>query len=86
MVFRVYQIKQWKKNIDKVLSSGITHISSYALTVEPKTALESFIKKGMIEDVSDMQAQEQFYILIEELSKHNFIHYELFKLCKRWSF
>ena len=52
--------KQWKKNIDKVLSSGITHISSYALTVETKTALESFIKKGMIQDVSDMQAQEQF--------------------------
>ena len=61
--------KQWKKNIDIVLSSGITHISSYALTVEPKTALESLIKKGMIDEVSDLQAQEQFYILLEELSK-----------------
>ncbi len=57
-----------------VLSSGIKHISSYALTVEPRTALESLIKKGMIEDVSDLQAQEQFYILIEEshqlMTKH----------------
>ena len=78
--------KQWKKNIDMVLSSGITHISSYALTVEPKTALESLIKKGMIEDVSDMQAQEQFYILIEELSKHNFIHYELSNFAKDGAF
>ena len=78
--------KQWKKNIDMVLSSGITHISSYALTVEPKTALESLIKKGMIEDVSDLQAQEQFYILIEELSKHNFTHYELSNFAKGGAF
>ena len=78
--------KQWKKNIDRVLSSGIQHISSYALTVEPKTALESLIKKGMIEEVSDLQAQEQFYILIEELSKHNFIHYELSNFAKDGAF
>jgi oxygen-independent coproporphyrinogen III oxidase len=29
----------WKKNIEIALSYGIPHISSYALTVEPKTAL-----------------------------------------------
>jgi len=78
--------RQWKKNINTVLSSGITHISSYALTVEPKTALESLIKKGIIEDVSDSQAQEQFYILIEELSKHNFVHYELSNFAKEGAF
>ena len=78
--------QQWKKNIDTVLSSGITHISSYALTVEPKTALESLIKKGMIQNVSDSQAQEQFYILIEELSKHNFVHYELSNFAKEGAF
>jgi oxygen-independent coproporphyrinogen-3 oxidase len=78
--------KQWKKNIDRVLSSGIQHISSYALTVEPKTALESLIKKGMIEEVSDLQAQEQFYILLEELSKHNFTHYELSNFAKDGAF
>tara|TARA_B100000795_G_scaffold265418_1_gene247217 strand:- start:2569 stop:3594 length:1026 start_codon:yes stop_codon:yes gene_type:complete len=77
---------QWKENIDTALSFGIPHISSYALTVEPKTALESFINKGIIEDVDDLQAQEQFYILIEELSKHNFIHYELSNFGKEGSF
>ena len=38
--------KQWRKNIDIVLSSGISHISSYALTVEPNTALYSLIIEG----------------------------------------
>ncbi|MEN8858559.1 MAG: radical SAM family heme chaperone HemW [Flavobacteriaceae bacterium] len=69
--------EKWKKNIETALSFGIPHISSYALTVEPKTALASFIKKGIIDDVDDEQAQEQFHILLDELTKHNFIHYEL---------
>jgi len=59
------------------LSFGISHISSYALTVEPKTALESLIKKGKIEMTSDQVAQEQFHLLTDELEKHHFVHYEL---------
>ncbi len=69
--------EQWRKNIAMALSFGIPHISSYALTVEPKTALESFIKKGIIDNVNDETAQEQFLILVDELDKAGFIHYEL---------
>ena len=67
----------WIENIETALSFNIPHISSYALTVEPKTALESFIKKGIIDNVDDDIAQEQFHILVEKLQTHNFIHYEL---------
>jgi oxygen-independent coproporphyrinogen-3 oxidase len=69
--------EQWKENIHTALSFGIPHISSYALTVEPKTALDSFIKKGIIDEVDDEQAQEQFHILMEELEQADFVHYEL---------
>ena len=69
--------EEWKENIQTALSFGIPHISSYALTVEPKTALESLIKKGKIANVDDELAQEQFHILIDELEQQNFIHYEL---------
>ncbi len=68
---------QWKENIETALSFGINHISSYALTVEPKTALASFIKKGIIDNVDDDKAETQFHILIETLKASNFIHYEL---------
>jgi oxygen-independent coproporphyrinogen-3 oxidase len=68
---------EWKENIQTVLNFGIPHISSYALTVEPKTALETLIKKGKIENVDDELAQEQFYILTSALEKENFVHYEL---------
>lgn len=68
---------QWKKNIDIALAYNVPHISSYALTVEPKTALDSFIKKGIIDDIDEEQAEAQFHILIEALEEEGFIHYEL---------
>jgi oxygen-independent coproporphyrinogen-3 oxidase len=68
---------QWLKNIETALSYSVPHISSYALTVEPKTALASFIKKGIIKNVDDEQAHEQFYILKEKLEENGFVHYEL---------
>ncbi|MFB9096085.1 MULTISPECIES: radical SAM family heme chaperone HemW [Flavobacterium] len=69
--------EKWKQNIEKALSFGIPHISSYALTVEPKTALDKFIKKGIIKQPDDEVAQEHFYILVETLKENGFIHYEL---------
>ncbi|WP_372754226.1 radical SAM family heme chaperone HemW [Mariniflexile sp.] len=67
----------WLKNIETVLSFNIPHISSYALTVEPKTALDSFIKKGVIKNVDDDLAQEQFHLLIEKLEASGFVQYEV---------
>ena len=68
---------KWKQNIEKALSFNIPHISSYALTVEPKTALYTFIKKGIIKEPNDEVAQEHFHILVETLQENGFIHYEL---------
>ncbi len=69
--------EEWRTNIKTVLSLGIPHISSYALTVEPKTVLEKLIAKGKIKNVDEEKASEQFHILIEELKNENFVHYEL---------
>lgn len=69
--------ERWIQNIETALAFNIPHISSYALTVEPKTALDTFIKKGIINDVDDDLAQKQFHILIERLEAKGFIHYEL---------
>ena len=69
--------KNWQDNIQTALSYNIPHISSYALTVEPKTALESLIKKEIIAPVNDELAQQQFTILTQVLNDEGFIHYEL---------
>ncbi|PHS10814.1 MAG: coproporphyrinogen III oxidase [Kordia sp.] len=74
--------EKWTANIEKALSFGIKHISSYALTVEPKTALASFIAKGKIDAPKDAVAHEHFQILVNTLEKNGFVHYELSNLGK----
>jgi oxygen-independent coproporphyrinogen-3 oxidase len=69
--------EQWAQNIEKALSFKVPHISSYALTVEPKTALASFIKKGLVENVDDEKAHDQFHLLKAKLEDEGFVHYEL---------
>ncbi|WP_091431631.1 radical SAM family heme chaperone HemW [Flavobacterium degerlachei] len=69
--------EKWKQNIEKALSFGIPHISSYALTVEPKTALKKLIDTGKIAEPNDEVAQEHFMILVDMLEANGFIHYEL---------
>lgn len=69
--------EKWLQNIETALSFGVPHISSYALTVEPKTALHSFIQKGIIPQPDDEVAQDHFHILVDKLSENRFIHYEL---------
>ncbi len=68
---------RWKKNIETALSFNIPHISSYALTVEPRTALKKFIEKGIVPDVDDEIAEEQFQMLCSTLEMSGFVHYEI---------
>jgi len=69
--------EKWLQNIETALSFNIPHISSYALTVEPKTALHKMIKLGTISTLDDDLAQQHFHILIDKLQENGFVHYEL---------
>jgi len=69
--------EKWKQNIETALSFGIPHISSYALTVETKTALNKLIQTGKISQPKDEVAEEHFQILVETLENNGFVHYEL---------
>jgi len=69
--------QRWLENIETALSFKIPHISSYALTVEPNTALASFIKKGKLKPLDEAAAQAHFKILNETVEKAGFICYEI---------
>lgn len=69
--------RQWIENIDIALSYKVPHISSYALTVESKTALAKYIEKGSIAEVNEEQTRDQFYLLKDKLEAVGFEHYEL---------
>lgn len=69
--------ERWISNIEKALAFGVPHISSYALTVEPKTALKTFIDKGLVPPVDDELAEAHFHILVQKLSAAGFVNYEI---------
>jgi len=73
--------KQWEMNLEKFLSFNLVHLSAYALTVEPKTALEIQIKKGKVERVSEEKAEGQFKILTNFMQQNNYEHYEISNFC-----
>ncbi|WP_088323775.1 radical SAM family heme chaperone HemW [Polaribacter tangerinus] len=72
----------WLENINTALRFNVPHISSYALVVEPKTALEHFIATGKIKTVEDVVVQKQFLQLTEMLEAAGYIHYELSSFSK----
>ena len=70
-------VEKWNENLQTAFKFGVNHISSYALTVEPKTALDSFIKKGTYPPIDEELALKHFNHLITETKKQGFVHYEI---------
>lgn len=74
--------ENWLSNLNKAFTLNVQHISCYALTVEPKTALDHFIKTGKSKNVDDEKTAQQFEILITEMKRNDFIQYEISNFCK----
>lgn len=70
-------MEQWQENLDIALSFNVNHISSYALTVEPKTALDRFVKTGKYPPIDDTLALAHFNYLIKKTAEAGFVHYEI---------
>jgi oxygen-independent coproporphyrinogen-3 oxidase len=77
---------KWEHNIQELIQLHIPHISSYAMTVEPATALSTFIKKGEQKAMDEGQSAAQFLILMEQLKEAGFEHYEISNFAKPGSY
>jgi len=69
--------EKWEQNIDTALSLNIPHLSCYALTVEPKTALAKMIETHQSENVDADKQARHFELLTQKLSAAGFEHYEI---------
>lgn len=70
-------LEKWKKNIELALRFEPNHISSYALTIEPKTVLSHQVKKQQVEVLDDDEILAQFNFLMDRLENEGYEHYEL---------
>ena len=74
--------EKWNQNLDIFFSTGISHLSAYALTVEPKTILGQKIEKGILQDVDEETTIRHYEILIERTKENAFEHYEISNFAK----
>jgi len=70
------------ENIFRLIRYKITHVSAYALTVEPGTALKQLIKKGSKTGVSESKTANQYAIVYSLLSKNKYSWYEISNYAK----
>src|SRR5690606_21445795 len=68
---------KWESNIGRLVDMEIPHISAYNMTVEPRTALAAFIRKGQQMPMDEAQGASQFNQLMDALAAAGFIHYEI---------
>ena len=74
--------EDWKQNVQKVIDVNVPHIACYALTVEPKTALQKMIALKKKENIdSDTQAT-QYLILMQMMQNAGYEHYEISNFAK----
>lgn len=67
---------RWQENLNQAFSFDIPHLSCYALTVEPRTALEKFIETGKSAPVDDDLAQIHHASLIRLTEAAGYDNYE----------
>ena len=69
--------ERWQKNLAMALELSVPHLSCYALTLEPKTALFKLVKdKKTPGPDPDIQAR-QFILMVEALEGSGYEHYEI---------
>lgn len=74
--------EQWVAHLNQALSLNVQHISSYCLTIEPKTALNNFVAKGKLTRPTEDQQSEQFELLVSTLGLAGFEQYEISNFAK----
>ena len=80
--FPLLSNEKWEFNIQQLIDYHVPHISSYSITVEPKTALAAFINKGKQPGMDESQSASQFLRLIDHLTESGFEHYEISNFAK----
>lgn len=69
--------ERWRHNVQQAVDLGIPHLSCYALTVEPKTALDSMIRKQQVSNVQPDDQARQFLLLMDWAAAAGYEHYEI---------
>ena len=74
--------ENWQQNVSKAIALGVNHLSCYALTVEPKTALEKMIREKQVVQIDTEKQAHHFELLMAWMQSAGFEHYEISNFAK----
>ncbi len=69
--------EKWKVNVDTAVSLQVPHLSCYALTVEPHTALQKMVELNKKKAPDPDKQASQFLLLMNWLKVAGYEHYEI---------
>lgn len=72
----------WQQNVETAVALGVPHLSCYALTVEPQTALDKMIVQQKKEDVDPEKQSRHFELLMQWAAAAGYEHYEISNFAK----
>ncbi|PSR56671.1 coproporphyrinogen III oxidase [Adhaeribacter arboris] len=72
----------WAKDLDQAIALQVSHISAYALTIEPKTALGTWTKKGKFIPSEDEFIATEFEMLLAQMQTYGYEQYEISNFAK----
>lgn len=72
----------WKKNVEQAIALNIPHLSCYALTVEPKTALHKMILQKKLPAIDQEKQSRHFEMLVQWMQAAGYEHYEISNFAK----
>ncbi len=72
----------WQHDLNTLFALQVQHVSCYALTIEPDTALGRWSKKGKFIPAEDEFTAQQFEILLARMQQNGFEQYEISNFCQ----
>jgi oxygen-independent coproporphyrinogen-3 oxidase len=70
------------QDIRRILEIQPQHVSAYSLTIESKTVLGNWRKKGKFKEVSSDRAADELEFIIDSLTDNGYEHYEVSNFAK----
>ena len=74
--------EQWRENLRQVEQLPVSHLSAYALTIEPGTILAKQVESGRIVTVGEEEVLRQYGALCMWAGAHGFEQYEISNFCR----
>ena len=69
--------RSWGDDLERAVSLGVTHVSAYGLTAEPRTPLGKLVATGSVRMPEEDRYIEEYSTTVNILSKYDFKQYEV---------